>query len=82
VAVGVLVLERRVRVGVRVAVEREQRDAGANSAAAPRCTAPSDSPSHSIASSAPKNGALANTLCARVAPSDCAAEIVSAMLAP
>jgi hypothetical protein len=31
---------------------------------------------------APKNGALANTLCARVAPSACDAVIRSAMLAP
>ena len=61
---------------------RAARRPRANSSAAARCAPPSASPRNSIANSAPKNGALANTLCARVAPSACDAEIKSAMLAP
>ncbi len=53
-----------------------------NIAAASTCTDPTGSPRNTSDNVAPAKGALANTPCARTAPTRCAAAVCSAMLAP
>lgn len=82
VPMGVDVLDRSVRARMLVTRAQQQRDGAASRSAPVVWPTRSGSPSTPHARAAPTNGAVANTACARVAPSCWAADTRSAMLAP